>query len=288
MINRGIITNATIHIINGKSVVRITTDVEILYSKDGKILNNKQNLTVRVLKVEKPAILRDTSTKASKQLNAGEFIVLDINGSLRILSGEQIKQEFNNSNISIANSDLSKNKVKGYGLLDTNMNGISATFQEFIIARQTETQKILKDYPILNCAFSKIFEKYKDLLVGDNSLVPIDTNAKNIMLTQKGDVKFIDPGELVSAPKLMGYGDFVAHVYKTELYDCLIQKLKLDKDDEKRLRIYAIFSSLNILAFLKNLGIDDLERVIPYGNKYTFYELIKEHLENIEIDCEKE
>ena len=112
MINRGIITNATIHIINGKSVVRITTDVEILYSKDGKILNNKQNLTVRVLKVEKPAILRDTSTKASKQLNAGEFIVLDINGSLRILSGEQIKQEFNNSNISIANSDLSKNKVK--------------------------------------------------------------------------------------------------------------------------------------------------------------------------------
>ena len=112
MINRGIITNATIHIINGKSVVRITTDVEILYSKDGKILNNKQDLTVRVLKVEKPAILRDTSTKASKQLNAGEFIVLDINGSLRILSGEQIKQEFNNSNISIANSDLSKNKVK--------------------------------------------------------------------------------------------------------------------------------------------------------------------------------
>ena len=183
---------------------------------------------------------------------------------------------------------LGENKIKGYGLLDKNMHGTSKSFQEFIVARQTETEKTLKDYSVLNSAFSKIFEKYKDLLVGDNSLVPIDTNAKNIMLTQKGEVKFIDPGELISAPKLMGYGDFVAHTYKTALYDCLIKKLNLGKDDEKRLRIYAIFSSLNILAFLKNLGVDDLETVIPYGNKYTFCSLIEEHLEKLGIQIEKE
>lgn len=179
---------------------------------------------------------------------------------------------------------LGKEKTKGYGLLDENMCGTSTDFQNFLIKRQTDTQNILKDYPVLNCAFSKIFDIYKDLLVGDNVLVPIDTNAKNIMITESGDVKFIDPGELISAPKLMGYGDFVAHIYKTELYDMLMKKLNLSEDDEKRLRIYAIFSSLNVLAFLKNLGVTDLKNVIPYGNKYSFYSLIEEHLEILGID----
>lgn len=172
-------------------------------------------------------------------------------------------------------------KMNGYGLLDEDMNGTSKYFKEFIINRQSDTESVLKDYPILNCAFSKIFAKYKDLIIGDNSLVPIDTNAKNIMITDDGDVKFIDPGELISAPKLMGYGDFVAHIYKTELYDCLMKKLNLSKDDEKILRIYAIFSSLNVLAFLKSNGVEELSNIIPYGNKYTFFELIKKHLETL-------
>ena len=173
---------------------------------------------------------------------------------------------------------VGKQRVNGYGLLDSNMNGTSKSFEDFIVNRQIGTEEVLKEYPILNSAFSNIYSKYKSLIIGDNFLVPIDTNAKNIMVTENGDIKFIDPGELISGPKLMGYGDYVAHTYKTELYDCLIRKLNLDEDDMKRLRIYAIFSSLNILAFLKKLGIDDLEHVVPYGNKYSFYDLIKEHL----------
>ena len=179
---------------------------------------------------------------------------------------------------------VGKSKINGYGLLDENLNGTSSNFMDFIKKRQMDTQNVLKDYPVLNNAFSKISKKYENLISGDNSLVPIDTNAKNIMVTQSGDVKFIDPGELISAPKLMGYGDFVAHTYKTELYDCLAQKLNLSDEDEKRLRIYAIFSSLNILAFLKKIGLEDLEQVIPYGNVYTFYSLIKEHLNALEIN----
>ena len=182
------------------------------------------------------------------------------------------------------------NKANGYGLLDENLNGKSSDFLDFIIKRQTETQDVLKDYFILNNAFSVIFEKYKELIVGDNSLVPIDTNAKNIMVCDDSEVRFIDPGELISAPKLMGYGDFAAHTYKTEFYDTLISKLNLDNDDLKRLRIYAIFSSLNILAFLKKLGVNNLEEVIPYGNHYTFLSLIIDHLEELgfEIDEKNE
>ena len=179
---------------------------------------------------------------------------------------------------------ISKNKVDNYGLLDNDLKGTSNSFHEFIYNRQISTQNILKDYPVLNNAFSLIYDKYKDLIKEDNSLVPIDTNAKNIMLTNDNKIKFIDPGELISGPKLMGYGDFVAHTYKTELYDTLINKLNLDKDDLKRLRIYAIFSSLNILAFLKNIGVTDLTHVIPYGNKYSFFELISDHLDKLDIN----
>ncbi|MBQ3416129.1 MAG: hypothetical protein IJH39_12510 [Clostridia bacterium] len=178
---------------------------------------------------------------------------------------------------------ISKKKIQGFGLLDSNLNGTSKDFKEFIVKRQLSTQNELKDYPFLNNIFSKIYEKYSDLIVEDNCLVPIDTNMKNIMLTEQNEIKFIDPGELISAPILMGYGDFVAHTYKTELYNCLMEKLKLNGKDEKRLRIYAIFSSLNVLAFIKRAGGNELDKVIPYGNKYTFYDLIKEHLEKLEI-----
>lgn len=182
---------------------------------------------------------------------------------------------------------ISKTKVNGYGLLDKDLHGTSKTFEEFVINRQTDTEKILKDYPVLNNAFSAIYDKYKDLISGDNSLVPIDTNAKNIMVTLDNKIKFIDPGELISGPVLMGYGDFVAHTYKTELYDTLISKLDLSPDDLKRLRIYAIFSSLNVLAFLKRIGVEDLTHVIPYGNTYAFYDLINEHLEELDINNAK-
>ena len=175
-------------------------------------------------------------------------------------------------------------KVNGYGLLNENMEGTSDSFIEFLNTRQKGTALNLKDYPFLSNLFDLICTKYEDIITSDNSLIPIDTNMKNIMLTDKEEIKFIDPGELISAPKLMGYGDFVAHTYKTVLYDKLIKKLNLTSDEEKLLRIYAIFSSLNILSFLHNLGVDNLKEVIPFGNTYTFYELIEEHAKYLELN----
>ena len=176
---------------------------------------------------------------------------------------------------------ISKKKLNGYGLLDENLNGKYKDFKEFIFSRQGKTQEILKSDSFLGNIFTKIYDKYSNLIVADNLLVPIDTNMKNVMITDEGKVKFIDPGELISAPILMGYGDFVAHIYKTPLYDYLNERLNLSSDDEIRLRIYAIFSSLNVLAFLKSNGVDELSNIIPYGNKYTFFELIKKHLETL-------
>lgn len=178
--------------------------------------------------------------------------------------------------------DLNKIHVNGYGILDNNMNGKYTTFNEFIIDRQTKTSNELIDYPKLSNLFNLIYSKYSDIIVGDNGLTPIDTNMKNIMIIND-EVKFIDPGQLISGPILMAYGDFVAHTYKTVLYDKLIEKLSLNENDKKLLRIYAIFSSLNTLAFLHSVGVTNLEEITSFGNKYTFCSLIDEHLKYLEI-----
>lgn len=178
-------------------------------------------------------------------------------------------------------NSIGKNKTNGYGLLDENLNGKYDGFYDFIKARQYETSHTLVEYKELSDLFDLIYDNYKDIMIPDNSLVPIDTNLKNIMILETGELKFSDPGEMISGPILMGYGDFVAHAYKTPLYDKLIEKLELDDNQEKLLRIYAIFSSLNILAFLKRIGVNELDKVIPFGNTYTFYELISEHLKSL-------
>jgi len=181
-------------------------------------------------------------------------------------------------------SSISNNKTNGYGILDGNLNGKYDDFFTFLKSRQQETSLVLSEYEELRDLSNCILEKYKNIICSDNSLVPIDTNLKNIMILTDGSVKFIDPGEMVSGPILMGYGDFVAHVYKTTLYEKLIQRLKLSDNQQKLLRIYAIFSSLNILAFLKKNGENELNKVIPFGNTYTFYDLINEHLRYLGIN----
>ena len=205
--------------------------------------------------------------------------------SIDELTDEELKENADNIIESVCDffSSVGKNSLKGYGFLDEKLEGKKESFKDFICERQTETSKILEEYSFLSEAFNKIYDKYNKILVGDNKLIPIDTNLKNIMLTENGTIKFVDPGELISGPIIMAYGDFVAHSYKTILYDKLIEKLKLDEKENKLLRIYAIFSSLNVLAFLKKNGVDNLETVIPYGNKYTFFELIKEHMKYLEL-----
>lgn len=178
---------------------------------------------------------------------------------------------------------MQQHKTSGYGILDQDLNGTSQDFYSFLKTRQQGTSAILSEYEELSCLFDLIFNKYQKIIHPDNSLVPIDTNLKNIMVLTDGTIKFCDPGEMISAPILMGYGDFVAHIYKTPLYEKLINKLNLNEEEEKLLRIYAIFSSLNILAFLKKNGVNELNNVIPFGNTHTFYNLINEHLQYLNI-----
>lgn len=264
-------------------VYKVKTEEEILYAKFYKRNSTHIDNELKLYDLVDTKYLKEVYYKSD---NPQMAIFKELVGkSVDELSKEELEQNCDsiiNSVYDYFNS-ISKHKVKGYGILDDNLNGKYDSFISFLEERQQETSNVLKNYNELNKLFNLIITKYKDIIISDNSLVPIDTNLKNIMVLTNGDIKFIDPGEMISGPILMGYGDLVAHTYKTILYDKLIEKLKLDTNQEKLLRIYAIFSSLNVLAFLKKNGVDELDKVIPFGNTYTFYDLINEHLKYLEL-----
>lgn len=264
-------------------VYKVTTEDETLYAKF--YLGNSYHIDneLRLYDLVNNKYLKELYYKSNDNKLA---IFKELIGkTIDELSKEEIelnKEKIVNTIISYF-TEISNIKVKGYGPLNEELNGKYNSLIEFLKERQNSTSIQLKDHESLSRIASLIFEKYEDIINEDNSLVPIDTNMKNIMLLNNGEIKFIDPGEMISGPILMAYGDITAHTYKTPIYYELINKLNLNEKDEKLLRIYAIFSSLNILAFLSKLGVTNLEEVIPYGNTYTFNELINEHVKKLEI-----
>ena len=261
----------------------ITTDGEILYAKFYQQNSFHIDNELKVYDLIDHKYLKDLYYISEEYKMA---IFRELVGKTVDELTEQELEEYKDSIIcSVCDyfNTMKKHKTNGYGILDQDLNGTYEDFYTFLQERQKGTSTILQEYTELNCLFDLIFQKYRNIIKPDNSLTPIDTNLKNIMVLTDGTIKFCDPGEMISAPILMAYGDFVAHIYKTPLYEVLIQKLNLNSTEEKLLRIYAIFSSLNILAFLKKNGVDELKNIIPYGNKYTFYNLINEHLEHLNI-----
>jgi len=260
-----------------------TTDNEILYAKF--YLNNSSHIDneLKIYDLIDNKYLKELYYKSTDHKMA---IFKELVGrTVDELTEEELQKQSEQIIFSICDfyDTMKQHKTNGYGILDQNLNGIYNDFHTFLKTRQQETSSILYEHEELSCLFDLIYEKFKNIIHPDNSLVPIDTNLKNIMVLTDDTIKLCDPGEMISGPILMGYGDFVAHIYKTPLYEKLMNKLKLNEEEEKLLRIYAIFSSLNILAFLKKNGVNELNNIIPFGNKYTFYTLIKEHLQYLNI-----
>lgn len=259
-------------------VYKITTiEGSILYAKFYELKSSHIDNELKIYDLVDNKYLKEIYHKSNDLSFA---IFYEAKGTtIDLLSKEELEKNSDKIIYSLCDyfNCISKSKTQGYGILDRNLHGTSESFLDFLTTRQKETAEILKDYSNLSNLFDKIINKYENILYADNSLVPIDTNLKNIMLLDNGHIKFIDPGEMISGPILMGYGDFAAHTYNTILYEKLIKKLELSPIQEKQLRIYAIFSSLNILAFLKKNGVTELNTVIPFGNTYTFFDLIDEH-----------
>jgi len=181
---------------------------------------------------------------------------------------------------------IAKIKSKNYGSLSGNFEGKYQDFETFLHEYLKSTSETLS-----NSIYTKqlaelpeiMLKKHRDILNEGYSVVaPIDSNFKNIMITDKDEVKVIDPGAIVSAPKAMGLGELVSHSFGTIIYEELIRELNPTIEEKKRLSIYATFSLMNIMAFLIRNNIGDIRAAKPFGNTHTFFELIKMHENCIE------
>ena len=182
---------------------------------------------------------------------------------------------------------ISSIKTNKFGNLNGNLEGNYDNFLKYLYEYQFPTATTLflneKTRHLSSLPF-KLLVDHADILNDNrNCIAPIDSNFKNIIITEDKQIKIIDPGAIVSSPIAMGYGELVAHSYGTIIYDKLIKNLNFDKIEIKKLSIYAILSLLNILAFLVRNNIGEIEKNKPFGNKYTFLQLIDMHLKIINL-----
>lgn len=168
-----------------------------------------------------------------------------------------------------------------YGFLRGSFTGSHKEFIDFLWEYQHVTTKTLlkndvtKEYAAL--PYHLISQYYELLDTTQHGVVPIDNNFKNIIICGE-TVKFIDPGSIISGPIEMAYGEFVAHAYGTEVFDEFVKIMNFDNETQKRIRIYAILSCLNILAFLVRTNTNSLDKMTPFGNDKPFFEQILEHM----------
>ena len=177
-------------------------------------------------------------------------------------------------------------KSKNYGKLSNCYEAKYLDFLEFLHDYQINTINtlsknektiILTKYPLY------LLDKYSEILhEGYSCVTPIDSNFNNIIITDDGKIKIIDPGAIISAPINMGLGELVAHSYGTIIYEKLIERLNATSVEIQRLSVYAVLSLLNIMAFLVRNNIGEIEQSKPFGNDKTFFDLIYEHLKIIE------
>lgn len=169
----------------------------------------------------------------------------------------------------------------GYGYLKGSFHGSHNRYMDYMWEYQRETIKALKlnnsTEEFANLPYELISRYYNVLDSQDHAVVPIDNNFRNIYINKDG-VKFIDPGAIVSGPVELAYGEFSAHAFGTKMFDILKYALGFSKEEETKIRIYAILSSLNIMAYLIRNNVDDIITARPFGNNNTFIDNIYAHL----------
>lgn len=189
-------------------------------------------------------------------------------------------------------SIISKVRTNKYGNLKNSLEGQYDSYLKYLYEYQFQTTQTLfldkRTRKLSSLPYVLLAENAESLDEGYSCLTPIDSNFKNIMITNEGNVKIVDPGAVVSAPLNMGLGELVAHSYGTIIYDKLMGNMNITESQKRKLSIYATLSSLNIMAFLVRNKIGDIEKSKPFGNSNTFFDLLDGHLKLIESEQKKQ
>ncbi|MBQ8425246.1 MAG: hypothetical protein IJX17_04425 [Clostridia bacterium] len=183
--------------------------------------------------------------------------------------------------------DLFQVKTIGFGKLNGELTAPYDNFLDFIKDYVVPTQNTLKsnlETSKYADIIDKILDKYPHIF--DNvpaGLVPMDNNFNNIIIDGE-KVIFIDPGAVISAPIYMGYGEFTAHSFSTKIYDEFKALKKFTLDEEIKVRAFACFSLLNVMAFLVRIGKSNFNQMTPFGNTSSFNTLLELHLKFLNIE----
>jgi len=174
--------------------------------------------------------------------------------------------------------DTAQIKCTGFGNFNKSFKGAYTNFPEFVfdLLHKTSTTLFMESS---TRKYSKLgYELLADnadlIKIDKSSIIPVDLNFRNIMVTGCNKIIIADPGALIAGPVEMSYGEMMAHGYGTRIYEEF--KKNICDANESLIRLFAILSLLNILAFIINLGLNPTQAK-PFGNPNTFFDLIEEH-----------
>lgn len=285
--------------ISDVELVSSSNNIVIKYKKDDKTYfakfyqNNATHVDNEVMLYEK---IPEEGKKYLKDMVYSNF---DTDDKVRFAIFEEVKgktlaEMLENNEVSDGLADkvaramlnyfsiVSRIKTSKYGNLENNLEGKYDNYLQYLYEYQFPTTETLflnsKTRKISSLPYTLLSENAEFLDEGYACVTPIDSNFKNIMIDEQGEIKIIDPGAIVSAPLNMGLGELVAHSYGTKIYDKLMENMQATESQKRKLSIYGILSSLNVMAFLVRNRIGDIEKSKPFGNTHTFFELIEGHL----------
>lgn len=179
-------------------------------------------------------------------------------------------------------------KSEKFGYLRGSFKGSHESWMDFMIDYQIPTIKTLLTHPqtrqFAKIPFRLLSEDYQRFNTSQSEVVPIDLNMRNIMITQGGELKIVDPGAIISGNRLASFGEFMAHTFTTPLYEAMNEVAEIDKDTKETIRRFAVLSNLNVLAFIVRNGAKNLTETKPFGNPNTFFYLIDTNLNKIKGD----
>ena len=284
-------------------LVSSSNNIVIKYKKDDKTYfakfykNNETHLDNEIMLYEE---MPEEGKKYLKNLVYSNFATDDKTrfAIFEEVEGKTLAEMLENNEVSeeLANrvaramlnyfSIVSRIRTNKYGNLENDLEGKYDNYLKCLYEYQFPTTETLflnkKTRRISSLPYTVLEENAEFLDEGYSCVTPIDSNFKNIMITKQGEIKIIDPGAIVSAPLNMGLGELVAHSYGTIIYDKLMENMQATESQKRKLSIYGVLSSLNVMSFLVRNRIGDIERSKPFGNTHTFFELIEGHLRIIE------
>jgi len=170
----------------------------------------------------------------------------------------------------------------GFGDINQKFEGSHASWDKYVFDIQHKISRTLSKEPATrkySTLGHNLLVNNQDLLkCGKPSIIPVDLNFKNILVTDDNRTVIIDPGALLAGPKEMAYGDVMANSYGTKIFEEF--KKHIGDSDEDAMCLYATISLTSILAFITKIGLDPTQAK-PFGNPNTFFSLIDELVDHL-------